>query len=307
MLEYGFYNSLNGDRKYDAEDFTRIFDGIIGDGVFQSVGQAFTVTASGGLNVTVAPGKAWFDHTYTYNDSATGLSLAANNSLLDRIDAIVLDVDRDSRTNSIHVVQGPTSSSSRPTLNSHQWPLAFVTVRAGASSIAASDITNMVGTSSTPFVTGPLTVINAEPLYNQWMTQFNNAISTNQATFDNWLASLWTPSSQSQYEEIMMHLAEATAVREVTFNSTGWNRYEDYEHPGQYYYSQTVTVPGMLSTYKPILVKVLDSVDVPLLPTYNQAFNIISAGIGRMNNGSVTWFCYGAKPTSTIKVGLKGI
>ena len=46
----GFFNSLNGDRKYNAEQMSAIFDGLIIDGVFASIGTAFAVKAAGGLN-----------------------------------------------------------------------------------------------------------------------------------------------------------------------------------------------------------------------------------------------------------------
>ena len=32
-VTYGFYNSLNGDRRYDANQMSAIFDGLIIDGV----------------------------------------------------------------------------------------------------------------------------------------------------------------------------------------------------------------------------------------------------------------------------------
>ena len=28
-VTYGFYNSLNGDRKYDAKQFSSVFDGLL--------------------------------------------------------------------------------------------------------------------------------------------------------------------------------------------------------------------------------------------------------------------------------------
>ena len=58
MLRYGFYNSVNGDRKYEAEDMGRLFDGIIQDGVFYSVGNRFRVEAAGGMYITVGTGRA---------------------------------------------------------------------------------------------------------------------------------------------------------------------------------------------------------------------------------------------------------
>ena len=39
----GFFNSVNHDRLYDAEQVSSIFDGIIEDGVCESIGEAFMV------------------------------------------------------------------------------------------------------------------------------------------------------------------------------------------------------------------------------------------------------------------------
>ena len=63
-LTYGFYNSQNGDRTYDAADISSIFDGV-NDGVFMSIGDAFIVSAANGMQVTVGSGRA-SDHTWTY-------------------------------------------------------------------------------------------------------------------------------------------------------------------------------------------------------------------------------------------------
>ena len=40
----GFFNSVNGDRRYNAEDIGRMFDGIIRDGVFANYKEAFAFT-----------------------------------------------------------------------------------------------------------------------------------------------------------------------------------------------------------------------------------------------------------------------
>ena len=55
-VTYGFYNSLNGDRKYNAEQVSSLFDGLIIDGVFASVGMAFAVKATTGITVNVGIG-----------------------------------------------------------------------------------------------------------------------------------------------------------------------------------------------------------------------------------------------------------
>ena len=69
-LTYGFYNSVSSDREYDAIDMGRLFDGIILDGVYAALGDYFMVTENGtpDMNVVVGTGRAWFDHTWSYND-----------------------------------------------------------------------------------------------------------------------------------------------------------------------------------------------------------------------------------------------
>ena len=83
-LTYGFYNSNAGDRKYDAVQMSSIFDGIIHDGVYASIGDSFAVAATTGREITVGTGRAWFNHTWTFNDSAIPLTVSAAAAVLDR-------------------------------------------------------------------------------------------------------------------------------------------------------------------------------------------------------------------------------
>ena len=116
-ISYGFYNSVNHDRRYNANQMASIFDGVITDGVYHSIGDAFSVTPGTGMNVNVAPGRAWFDHTWTLNDSILVVELTAAHQVYDRIDAIVLRVDGDKRTNSIVAKAGTASSAPvKPTM-----------------------------------------------------------------------------------------------------------------------------------------------------------------------------------------------
>lgn len=58
----GFFNSVNGDRVYNAREISMYFDGLISDGVYESVGGKLQVTATGlGMQVTVAAGRAIID------------------------------------------------------------------------------------------------------------------------------------------------------------------------------------------------------------------------------------------------------
>lgn len=194
-VTYGFYNSLNGDRKYNAEQISSIFDGLIVDGVFASIGTAFAVTAAGGLTVNVGIGKAWFYHTWTLNDSILPLTAPESEVLLDRIDAIVLEVNgmESVRENSIKFVTGtPSSEPSRPTLtneeNVHQYPLCYIYRKFGTAVINQADITPMVGTESTPFVTGILQTISLDELLGKWQDELDQFIAARSQEVDNWIA-----------------------------------------------------------------------------------------------------------------------
>lgn len=193
-VTYGFYNSLNGDRKYDANQFSAIFDGLIIDGVFASIGTAFTVKANTGISVNVGIGKAWFDHTWTLNDSILPMTAPESEVLLDRIDAIVIDVDATEsvRENSIKFVQGAASSQPvRPAMiserNHHQYPLCYIYRKAGSSLIAQADITNVVGKEATPFVTGVLQTISLDELLGQWENELDQFVANEKADFTNWM------------------------------------------------------------------------------------------------------------------------
>lgn len=190
-ITFGFYNSVNNDRRYDALQMSSIFDGIIRDGIFMSIGEAMTVKAASGMTVNVGEGKAWFDHTWTLNDSKFPVTLAASELLLDRIDTIVLDIDhRESvRANSIVVLKGtPATNPYAPTLirsaNRNQYPLCNIYVEAGITEITQANITNLVGTGSCPFVTGIIESVNIEDLVSQWEGQWNDWFAAQSANVD---------------------------------------------------------------------------------------------------------------------------
>lgn len=197
MVTYGFYNSINHDRRYNAIQFGSIFDGIIRDGIFMSIGTCFRVIPVDGdeeeLMVLVGSGRAWFDHTWTLNDAPLPIILPQSELLLDRIDAIVIDVNEEQsvRANSIAVVKGtPSKNPQRPALikkvNHHQYPLAYIHVRAEVTSIRAADITSMVGTSEAPYVTGILETVNIDALLDQWTDQWAEYFDFWKAEWKSW-------------------------------------------------------------------------------------------------------------------------
>lgn len=190
----GFFNSVDHDRLYDATDISRLFDGLIRDGIFASIGDCLVVKQSNQMNVTVGTGRAWFNHTWSYNDALYPVTIPPSEILMDRIDAVVLEINSVEavRANSIKLIKGtPSLTPTKPALTNtkevHQYPLAYVTVGKEVTLIRQADIENCVGTSACPFVTGILEVISIEQLIPQWKDILNRFVEENTANFNTWM------------------------------------------------------------------------------------------------------------------------
>lgn len=214
----GFFNSVNHDRLYDAEQLSSIFDGVIVDGVYENVGEAFNVIAYPDAynTVLVGTGRAWFDHTWTLNDSRFSITLDPPNEMLGRIDAIVIDVnkERDTRKNSIIYLKGDEATPDFPptlinTENHHQYPIAYITRHAEQNGpISQSDIEITVGTGACPIATGVLEAQNLENLMQQLDSEFNEWWDGIKEVLDENVAT----NLQNQIDEIKEKLEGDTAL-----------------------------------------------------------------------------------------------
>ena len=220
-VTYGFYNSIANDRVYDASQVSSIFDGIIRDGVFMSIGTALVVTPGTGLTVEVGEGRAWFNHTWTHNDSILVLSVDTPDLVNPRIDVVALEIDSSDpvRANSIKIIKGtpgavPVVPTLANTLTLHQYPLAHILVNVGTTVFTAADITNKVGSAACPFVTGILGTITLDSIITQWQSQF-------EIWFDNMKDQLSTDAAGNLQLQIDAALA-VVARQGYTHASAGW-------------------------------------------------------------------------------------
>lgn len=211
-LTSGFFNSIDDDRPYDAEQMSRIFDGIIQDGVYETIGNKFRVTPGDGMSVLVGTGRAWFNHTWTEVDSAITLEVEHSETGLNRIDLVVLEVNfyENTRANSIKILTGtPAVQPERPTLTKDsfvmQYPLASIYVPAASGSVSISNITNLVGTSECPFVIGVLEIMTIDQIVAQWEAQWADRILAREQAMDTWTAEKqaeyvqWVSDQESEF------------------------------------------------------------------------------------------------------------
>lgn len=184
-LTSGFFDSLDGDRKYNTLQLSSIFDGIISDGVYATYGNHFLVSPVSGMQIKVGSGRAWLDHTWTLNSTDYPLTVADAEVVLSRIDTVIIEVDRSNsgRINRLRILKGtPASSPSAPTLTKtdtlKQYPLANIRVKPNATAITTADITNQIGTSALPWVTGIIDHVTADELVTQWRSEFDTLLDT---------------------------------------------------------------------------------------------------------------------------------
>lgn len=201
-ISYGFFNSINHDRTYNADQMSEYFDGLVSNGVYESVGSAMQVTAGEGLAVNVQSGRAIIDCKWIKNDAAQAITLTTAHVLLPRYTAIVVRLDRASRMISIVAKDGtPASDPEKPSMTDDgqitELCLAYVYVGANASTITQANITDMRSSDLCGWVTGVVQQVDTSQLFAQYQAAFEQNYAQQlawqqniQTQFDAWFAAL---------------------------------------------------------------------------------------------------------------------
>lgn len=130
----GFFNSVDHDRMYDAEDVGSLFDGIISDGILNAWGAHFETRHDdnfGPLEVKVFSGRGWFLHTWIQNGGPVSLTAETNRTGNVRIDTVCLDINTSDsvRANTIKIKTGSTHAPDMANDGNHkEVPLADITI-----------------------------------------------------------------------------------------------------------------------------------------------------------------------------------
>lgn len=205
----GFFNSVSGDRKYNAEQIGNYFEGLVSNGVFQNVGNKLVVRAANSLNISIGTGRAMINCHWLKNDSVLTLTLDAGDVQYTRIDAVVVKLNQhdDTRAISIEIKKGtPSVNPIRPELTRadgiYEICLATISVAANATTIVQTNITDQRGNSELcGYVTGLIDQVDTSDLFLQYQTaleeyyrqsisQLNAIISQRAAEFDAWFQTL---------------------------------------------------------------------------------------------------------------------
>lgn len=196
----GFFDSENGDRTYDAEQMSNYFDGLVSNGVYESIGDRFLVTSGSGLTVNVGSGRAIIQSRWVKNDDTTTLSLDPADASNNRIDAVCLRLDLVARSITLVIKKGTASSSPvMPdiTRNESVYELYLATVQVNKGATRVSSITDLRPSTYCGWVTGIVQQVDTSDLflqfqiaYEQQFALFDAYMAEKEALFNEWFANL---------------------------------------------------------------------------------------------------------------------
>ena len=196
-LTYGFFNSQDGDRTYDADQMSEYFDGLVSNGVYENLGGALQVKAvsDGGMTVQVQPGRGIIDCKWISNDSILTLEVTDSHVTLNRYTAVVMRLDIVNRLMTITTKDGTNASSPiKPTMQRDgtmiELCLAYIYVAAGSTEITQANIEDMRPSELCGWVTGLIEQVDTSELFLQWQTAYEEYYNSMTTQFNEWFESL---------------------------------------------------------------------------------------------------------------------
>lgn len=180
-VTYGFFDSVQGDRVYDADDISNYFLKLISNGVFATPSNAMQVQANNGMTVGVTAGWGFINCKWINNSTTYLVTLDTPDVALPRIDRIVMRLDKSVGVRSIVITNKsgtPSANPQPPALqrsgNIYELSLARIAVGADVSAITQADITDeRPNTELCGFVTGLIDQIDTTNLFAQFTSAFN--------------------------------------------------------------------------------------------------------------------------------------
>lgn len=198
----GFYDAVNSDRTYSADDMNRPYKRLVSNGVFATPqGTPSTdlqvVSASNGMQIIVQAGEGIFADKWFENSAAINITVPSNTSTVPRFDSVIVQVDQ--RTsgrvgNIVYRTGTPSSNPAVPAINTvtnvTEYRVANIYVAAGANAINNDAITDLRGSSSCPWITALIEQVDTSTLWNQWQAAYQAYYDQMTAGFQAWFEDL---------------------------------------------------------------------------------------------------------------------
>ena len=182
-FQCGFFNSENGDRKYNAEQMNNPYKRIVSNGVFAKPNGTpstdFQLTANNNMTVTVKEGRGIFADKWAVLDTDMNMTIPTAHVSYSRIDSIIIRVDTsaDVRAGSIvyrtgTAAENPVAPALENTSEVTEYRLGNITVAANTATITQANIEDTRPGSECGFIHNLLWDSDITATYSQWQAQF---------------------------------------------------------------------------------------------------------------------------------------
>lgn len=221
MEKSSFFNSVNKDRRYSAEDWSAYFSSFVSNGVFASPSTSLQVMAATGMNITVKAGSGFTNGYFYRNTTDLIKTLSVADGVYNRIDRIVKRWSLVNRSITVQVLEGvaatvPQAPSLTRNAEVYEEALADIYVGAGVTSIVQSNITDQRPNSDLcGFVTGIIDQFDFATLCAQFDAFFAEYKVRIQNEFD-----YYTELGQERYDQLDSNLSAFES--QATSNFMEW-------------------------------------------------------------------------------------
>ena len=181
-VDYGFFQSRNGDRKYSDVQFANYYAPLVSNGVILSSTSALQVSESANMTLNISAGRAMIEGRWFAVIDGETVTIPNANGIYTRYDRVVIRCDYAERKCSIVVLSGvPAAVPLVPDIvrDGTYFDLSLCTILVG---VGVTKITNAVITDTRGdnavcgYVTGLIDQIDTTTLFQQFFAQWNDFV-----------------------------------------------------------------------------------------------------------------------------------
>lgn len=236
----GFYNSINGDRTYSANDMNKPYKRVITEGIFATPQGTPSIdfqvlSANNAMNIIVKKGEGLLGNRWIELESDTVITVGSNTGITPRRDSIIIRVDNTQSGRVAQVIYREGTANSNPmppnlvnTDTIKEIRVANIYVVAGATWISQDAITDLRGSGECPWITSLIKQVDTSTLYAQWQKAYQDYYDTETAAFNAFMESLTQQLTVNTnvvtYES---HYTSATEVTEIPINISTFDQNRD--------------------------------------------------------------------------------
>ena len=158
-VDCGFFDAVNNDRLYSADQMNLPYKRIISNGIFAapdgSPSEDFAVVVNSGMHITVKAGDGLFGGKWFISKNPLDIVVPTNSGGSSRVDSVIIQVDNSTSGRAGNIVYR-TGGASAPSINTDsdilEYRVANLTIPPYVSAVTASMIRDLRGSASCPWI-----------------------------------------------------------------------------------------------------------------------------------------------------------